>query len=139
MRVFWDTNVLASAFGPGGFCLDLLALAHTGRHEIVISPQVLMELEAALLTRFHLPPHMVSTRLTFLRGIATTVEDASASAWAVRDADDARILGAAEAAGVDVLVTGDRDLLDVADGAPVRIVSPRALWDLLNAADAGEE
>jgi predicted nucleic acid-binding protein len=31
----------------------------------------------------------------------------------------------------DVLVTGDRDLLDVAADAPIKIVDPRGLWDLI--------
>jgi predicted nucleic acid-binding protein len=44
----------------------------------------------------------------------------------VRDPDDARILADAVAAGVQVLVTGDKDLLDVAEGSPIPILSPRA-------------
>ena len=44
----------------------------------------------------------------------------------VRDADDARILADAVAAGVQILVTGDNDLLDVAEESPIPIVSPRA-------------
>jgi predicted nucleic acid-binding protein len=34
-------------------------------------------------------------------------------------------------AGADVLVTGDEDLLSVAGESVLRIVSPRAFWDLL--------
>ena len=44
----------------------------------------------------------------------------------VRDADDARILADAVAAGVQILVTGDNDLLEVAEESPIPIVSPRA-------------
>jgi len=51
----------------------------------------------------------------------------------VRDADDARILAEAVAGGADVVVTGDRDLLDLADRSPLRIVTPRVFWELLRA------
>jgi len=30
----------------------------------------------------------------------------------------------------DVLVTGDRDLLDIAAAAPIKIVDPRGFWEL---------
>ena len=44
----------------------------------------------------------------------------------VRDPDDARILADAVAAGVQILVTGDKDLLEIAEGSPIPILSPRA-------------
>jgi uncharacterized protein len=44
----------------------------------------------------------------------------------VRDPDDGKILADAVAAGVQILVTGDKDLLDVAEQSPIPILSPRA-------------
>lgn len=35
------------------------------------------------------------------------------------------------AGGAAILVTGDRDLLDVAEVAPLPILTPRELWELL--------
>ena len=35
----------------------------------------------------------------------------------------------------DVRVTGDRDLLDIAGAAPVKIVDPRGFWDLVRKND----
>ena len=39
----------------------------------------------------------------------------------------------AEAVGgrAEVLITGDRDLLDITDDLPIRILTPRAFWELL--------
>ena len=48
----------------------------------------------------------------------------------VRDPDDGRILADAIGAGVQVLVTGDKDLLDVAEQSPNSILSPRAFMML---------
>jgi uncharacterized protein len=44
----------------------------------------------------------------------------------VRDPDDEKILADAVAAGVQILVTGDKDLLAVAERSPIPILSPRA-------------
>ena len=48
----------------------------------------------------------------------------------VRDPDDEPIRAAAIAAEANVLVTGDKDLLDVADQVEsLRIMTPRAFWE----------
>jgi len=49
----------------------------------------------------------------------------------IRDPDDEWIVASAVAAGADVLPSGDRDLHAVAEHAPIRIVTPRALWDMI--------
>lgn len=46
----------------------------------------------------------------------------------IRDGDDQWILSAAIQGNADVLVTGDRDLLDIADLAPIEILGPRDFW-----------
>ncbi len=57
----------------------------------------------------------------------------------IRDAADAVVLAEALAAEVDVLVTGDRDLLEIATTAPVRILNPRGFWEELRSDDAIDE
>jgi uncharacterized protein len=47
-----------------------------------------------------------------------------------RDPDDARILADAVAAEVQILVTGDKDLLEVPGESPIPILSPRAFLTL---------
>jgi uncharacterized protein len=51
---------------------------------------------------------------------------AAPSPVSVRDPDDGKILADAVEAGVQILVTGDKDLLDVAEQSPIPILSPRA-------------
>jgi len=48
-----------------------------------------------------------------------------------RDADDAWILASAIEGRADALVTGDRDLLDIADAAPLPILNPRGFWEFV--------
>ena len=131
MRVFVDTNVLAAGLSSrGGLCASLLVRLFRAPHVLVVSTQVLAELPRAL-RRCGLPPALITRQVEAVRANAEVVADA-ASSWPVRDPDDVTILGAGEAAQVQSLVTGDGDLLDVAIGAPVRILTPRAMWDVLN-------
>ncbi len=51
----------------------------------------------------------------------------------LQDKDDLYILGAAIAARVDVLVTGDKELLDLGRVEDVEILSPRQFWEKLKA------
>jgi predicted nucleic acid-binding protein len=50
---------------------------------------------------------------------------------AVRDPDDILVWAAALQAKVDVLVTGDKDLLAVKDQAGIVITTPRGFWEWL--------
>ena len=50
---------------------------------------------------------------------------------AIRDPDDAWVLAAAVAGGAELLITGDADLLTVANQSPIPVLSPRAFWERL--------
>ena len=49
----------------------------------------------------------------------------------MQDKADLPILGAAIAAGVEVLVTGDKELLDLGQIKDLEILSPRQFWKKL--------
>lgn len=49
----------------------------------------------------------------------------------MRDPSDRWIVATVLAGEAEVLVTGDEDLLAVAEDAPIRILAPRAFWELL--------
>jgi predicted nucleic acid-binding protein len=49
-----------------------------------------------------------------------------------RDADDDIVLGTAMAAGADLLVTGDNDLLVLGTYAGIKIVTPRQFVERLD-------
>jgi putative PIN family toxin of toxin-antitoxin system len=130
VRVFLDTNVLVSAFATRGLCADVMRQVLAG-HELVIGEVVLRELRKALRMKLKLPPVTVTAIEELLRESEVIPRPRTPSELEVRDPDDRWVLASAIAGRADVLVTGDRDLLEVAARSPVRIIDPRGFWTLL--------
>ena len=130
MKVYLDTNVIVGAVATRGLCADLLYVV-LADHDLVAGERLLAEVRRVLKTKLRLPAATISEVEAFLRQQGELAATAQVHSVKVRDPADARILAEALGGGAAILVTGDRDLLDVADRAPLRIVSPRGMWDLL--------
>ncbi len=129
MRVFLDTNVLVSAFATRGLSADVLRLV-LSEHALITGDVVLRELARVLSNRIRLPKARIDEIVAFLREFEVAPKPRVPSPIAVRDEDDRWVLASAVSGAADVLVTGDRDLLDVAGKAPIKIVDPRGFWEL---------
>ena len=131
MRVFLDTNVLVSAFATRGLSTDVMTLV-LREHELVLSEDVLSELDRILRTKLQLPDARASEIGDFLRTFTVMQRPATPSPYALRDPDDEPILAAAIEAQAHALVTGDRDLLDEAERIrEIKVVSPRQFWEMV--------
>lgn len=131
MKVFFDTNVLVAAFATRGLCADLFRHVLAG-HELAVGERVLLELRRVLRRKLGAPPQVIEEIEAFVREQAEIAPAAAESTIRVaNDPDDARILAEAIGADADVLVTGDRDLLELTGIVRPRIVRPRELWELL--------
>lgn len=130
MRVFFDTNVLVSAFTARGLCADLyrIALLH---HDLIVGEFVLQELDRVLRTRFHVSAAQAAAVRAHLAQRTVVPMPTAPSPIPVADPDDAWVLASAEAGEVELLVTGDSDLLAVADACEFLVRAPREAWDLL--------
>ena len=131
MRVFLDTNVLVAAVATRGLCADVMRVVLT-EHQLITGEVVLTELRAVLVRRLKLPHATVEDVVALLRDQEIVPKPPKPSEMPIRDPDDRWILASATAGRADVLVTGDRDLLDIADKAPLPILDPRGFWDLLS-------
>jgi putative PIN family toxin of toxin-antitoxin system len=130
LRALCDTNVLVSAFIAGGPPSRVIEAAIDGRIELVLADPVLEELERVLTTKLGFAQNRVREIRAFLIELARErVAAPSRSPEQVTgDRDDDVILACAVAAGVEVLVSGDRrHLLPVGEHRGVRIVAPQAL------------
>lgn len=130
MRVCLDTNVLVAAFATRGLCADVLRAVLT-EHDRILGEVILTEFRRALKTKFKIPEDRIVSAEAVFSTVEIIPKPAKPSGVQVRDRDDRWVLATALAGQSDVLVTGDADLLDVADQAPLPILTPRAFWELL--------
>jgi uncharacterized protein len=92
---------------------------------------VLTELRRALSRRLKVPPSTVEAILELLREHEVVPKPKAPSDLPIRDPDYRGILASAVDAKADVLITGDADLLEIGTSAPLRILAPRAFWELV--------
>lgn len=129
MRVFFDTNVLVSAFLARGLCADLLRWVLT-EHVLVTSEVVLAELRGVLSRKGRLPAQQVEAIETFLREQPVAPRPAQTLQLGLIDADDEWVLASAVLAQADLFVTGDQGVL-VCSNPPLPLLNPRACWEQL--------
>jgi len=115
LRVLADTNVLVAAVTSNeGVYARLLIAARSGRYRLIVSPMLLHELETVLARpkfRRYLSSEDAHRFVVILRALAQVVDDPPAAAEPITpDPDDDFLVVLAEAAEVDVLVSGDWDL-----------------------------
>ena len=130
MRVFFDTNVLISAYTARGLSADLFRLVLT-EHELLTGEVNILEFTRVLGQRFRIPTSEVARVERELREYMIVPKPDETLDLQIRDGDDTWVLASAVLGQADALVTGDKDLLDVAESAPLPILSPRDCWQWL--------
>lgn len=139
MRALLDSNVLLSAAirpsGPPG--LIVAALVERGAFELVLSPAIITEIETALaqpkIRRYVEVPGEALRWLADLSVLADVAADTGRAKGVCRDPDDDAVLSAAMEGRAAVIVSGDADLLALAEHEGIAIVTPRAFLKLITA------
>ena len=130
MKVAFDTNVLISAYTARGLSSDVFRYV-LAEHEVVLSEVVLSEFTRVLTDRFGLPGSMVASFIEELQlhdvvGAISIRETLNI----IRDPDDRIVVSAALEGKAEVLVTGDKDILDVKDRiSGITAMTPREFWE----------
>jgi putative PIN family toxin of toxin-antitoxin system len=110
MRAVLDTNVYVSGVRYGGKPMDLLQRMGPGSCTLIVSEEILAELEDVLLRKFDWTRQTVESTIHRIRAIAEVVDPEFELDECV-DPDDNRILEAAVTGEADCIVSGDRHLL----------------------------
>jgi uncharacterized protein len=128
--VVFDTNVLYSALTAKGFCEEIVDEA-AGACEIVWSDRLKQELESLLRRMYKIGP-ATRVALDAYVDLCEFVEPHLLGERVCRDEDDDVVLATALAGKVDVIVTGDEDLLVLRKFRGIEILSPRQFLQLLD-------
>jgi uncharacterized protein len=128
MKVFLDTNVLVSAMATRGLCADVLREVLTS-HRLVVSAPLLNELKRVLREKLRIPGELIDDVMEILQQDAHLSSPSTLSDVKIRDKDDLMILSSALNGNADLLVTGDKELLDLGKIENMEIVSPRGFWE----------
>jgi putative PIN family toxin of toxin-antitoxin system len=128
VKVVLDTNVLISAYVfPGGTPEAVYRLALEGRLDIGTSRTLLAELGRVLERKFAWETGRVEAAIAQIARVATIIEPSESVQVVSADPADDRVLEAAHAYDADVIVSGDRHLLDPGAWSGIEIVSPADL------------
>jgi putative PIN family toxin of toxin-antitoxin system len=128
VRIALDSSVLVAAhISRAGVCADLLEdlLLH---HELVISEFILEELNRKLVQKFKFPKRDSDQVAAFLRRAALVVVPAELPTDVCRDPLDIPILGTDVGGECALLISVDRDLLDMQRFNEIPIIRPGEYW-----------
>lgn len=132
MTVVFDTNVMVAALATSGLCHELVHRAIRLRI-LASSNPLLHELEHTLHDKFGLSPS-TTPFLTAFRSAIRVVDPLPLPHKVSRDPADDVVLATAVAAGAEIIVTGDQDLLVLKEYQGIAIVTPRAFLEALDQA-----
>ena len=142
LRVVLDANVVVSgwlqALGPSARIVDETV---AGRLRVVLSPAIVAEYRRSLRyrkvrRRLSVPADVVEVWIDALVFRADVVPGGRKVEVVATDPEDDKYVAAALEGRASFVVSGDRDLLDVGAHEGIRILTPRAFLEVLEA-DAG--
>lgn len=128
MRVFLDTNVIASAAATRGLCADVLRTV-IEFHELVVCDHLITELRRVLKNKFGASPDLIADMVWLLRQDTLESHVHPLHALPLPDPADVAIVSSALNAAADLLVTGDKEILNLRRIGSLRILTPRQFWD----------
>lgn len=129
LRVVLDTNVLVSGLAyPGSVPGRIVATWRQGGLDVVLSHYILDELARVLprFPRIGMTSGEIRDLVDSLMFLVDIVEPEGVQAAELRDPADQPVLLTLQAGRADYLITGDKDLLALANRYP--IVTPAEFW-----------
>lgn len=126
MKIVLDTNVYIGAALQGELTEDLLEeIVENPRFSLIISEEILLEIEQKLQKKFHWSIEKIEIFLNRIRKIAEIVLPIDKLNIIKRDPKDNMILECALAGGADLIVTADQDLIKLKKFRNIGIIHPK--------------
>jgi uncharacterized protein len=135
VRIALDSSALIAAhISRAGVCAELLEDVLLP-HELVTSEFILEELNRKLTEKFRFPVRDANQVAAFLRRVGIVVLPADLPPDACRDPTDLPVLGTAVAGECSLLISVDRDLLELKIIDDMPIVRPGEYWQRVTELD----
>jgi putative PIN family toxin of toxin-antitoxin system len=129
LKAVFDTNIFVSALAiPGGQAERAIDLVIDARVNLCISKEIIHEVLGVLAQKFSKGPEELSRTAVFLSELAELNLPRKKLA-VLDDEPDNRILECAVTGHADVIVTGDRAMLNLKKYQEIRILSLRQFLD----------
>jgi uncharacterized protein len=130
VRVVFDTNIFVSAFATSGEqARKAIDRVTGGGDRLLISKPIIDEVLSVLTRKFEHDDEAVARTALLLAEIGEVLATRQ-RLQLLQDDPDNRILECAVAGRADLIVTGDRELLDLKEIEGIRIVSLRSYLDM---------
>ena len=127
MRVFFDTNVLISAFTTRGVCADIFEHC-IYQHKICTSEYIIKELKKVLKTKFKMSDTAINQVTTLLKENAIVIPSDKIKKRICRDPKDDQVLNDATVCQARAILSGDKDLLVLKQFESIPIIEPKNFW-----------
>lgn len=130
IRVVFDTNIFISAIHfRSSNPRQLLELASQGRVHLLVSKKILAELRGVLRIKFKYDKGKLDLLEELIIDTAEIVEPTKRITFIEADPDDDMVLECAVEGRADLIISGDRHLLDLKKYQEIKIVSARKALD----------
>jgi putative PIN family toxin of toxin-antitoxin system len=129
LKAVFDSNIFISALAiPGGQAERAIDLVIDGRVSLCISREIIHEVLGVLAQKFSKDSEELARTAVFLSDLADVVAPRK-KLKVLKDDPDNRVLECALTAHADVIVTGDRAMLDLGKFRETRVLSLRRFLD----------
>ncbi len=129
MKILVDTNVIVAGLIAKGACFEILEdIVYS--HTPVYTPFIHSECLDVLLNKFRLSKPTVKALVVVIERHFTKGRSAQNLPQACRDPKDNQILADAVYNKVDIILSGDKDLIALGSYEGIKIVSPGQYWKI---------
>jgi putative PIN family toxin of toxin-antitoxin system len=135
LKVVFDTNIFVSALAiPGGQAERAIDLVIDARVNLIVSKNIIHEVLGVLAQKFSKDSEELSRTAMFLSELGELIVPREKLA-VLDDEPDNRILECAVTGHADIIVTGDRAMLNLKTYQGIRILSLRQFLDEISTSD----
>ncbi len=129
IRLVVDSNVYIAAASPHSYIAQFLfaSKASINPYRLYVSPQILVEVQAKLIDRLEYPQPLAVAFVRSIQAVAEVVYPQRQIKAIERDPDDDKILECAVEARAEMIITADKDLLQLKNYESIAMVHPSQL------------